>query len=250
MIKISLDDNFSDLSDFIKRIPDDFNSTGDCVYDGRNVLKVFNVKGLRLCVKSFKKPNNINKIVYKYFRESKAYRSYEHAQRLINLDINTPKPIACIEESGLFLERSYYVSFYDEYDMSLRDLLDEGLPNKEEIFREFLRFTYCLHSNGVLHLDYSPGNILISKNKDKYSFSLVDLNRMIFKPVDLKCALKNLSKIWASSYMYPIIADEYSKYYNASYEYVYNTYFEMENKHKIRVERKKRIKRKFKSLFK
>jgi len=45
----------------------------------RNSLKLFDLKGLTVNVKSFKVPNAINQIAYKFFRKSKAERSYKYA---------------------------------------------------------------------------------------------------------------------------------------------------------------------------
>lgn len=42
----------------------------------------------------------------------------------------------------------------------------------------FAEFTARLHEAGILHLDYSPGNILYDKIGEEYHFSLVDINRM------------------------------------------------------------------------
>lgn len=44
----------------------------------------------------------------------------------------------------------------------------------------FAEFTARLHEAGILHLDYSPGNILYDKIGEEYHFSLVDINRMHF----------------------------------------------------------------------
>lgn len=250
MIEIVINDKYKSITDFINSIPSIFDTQGECIYEGRNVLKIFNVDGKRVCVKSFKKPNIINKVAYKYFRKSKAKRSYEYALKLTNLDLNTPEPIACIQESGAFLGRSFYISLFEDYDFTLRELFTEDITDKENIFRQFIDFTYSLHRNNILHLDYSPGNVLITKKSDSYSFSVVDVNRMKFMDIDLDICLINLSKIWAADYMYPIIAEKYSEFFNCPYDEVYDKYFALETKHKSKVLRKKRIKKYIRSLRK
>lgn len=55
---------FSALSDFIYSLPDRFEKEGYCLYKGRNELRVFDVNGLRINVKAFKRPNYLNRIVY------------------------------------------------------------------------------------------------------------------------------------------------------------------------------------------
>ncbi len=67
----------------------------------RNKIKLFELEGKTINIKSFKIPHLINKIAYKYFRKSKARRSYEYANRLIENGIGTPQPIAYAENFTL-----------------------------------------------------------------------------------------------------------------------------------------------------
>ncbi len=70
---------------------------------------------------------------------------------------------------------------------------NNNLKDREEIIKKFVAFTYNLHKNCVYHKDYSAGNILVFKNdKNEYDFSLVDINRMEFKAIDLELGLDNL----------------------------------------------------------
>ena len=57
----------------------------------------------------------------------------------------------------------------------------------------FAEFTARLHEAGILHLDYSPGNILYDKIGEEYHFSLVDINRMHFGEVDIKKGCANFA---------------------------------------------------------
>ena len=61
---------------------------------GRNTIKLFDLDGEQINIKSFKVPNFINQVVYNFFRKSKAQRSFEYATKLLNLGIGTPTPIA------------------------------------------------------------------------------------------------------------------------------------------------------------
>ena len=50
-----------------------FNSSGTLFGNGdRNKIKLFDLNGKTINIKSFKVPNIVNKIAYKYFRKSKA----------------------------------------------------------------------------------------------------------------------------------------------------------------------------------
>ena len=78
-----------------------FKSLGDMFNDGdRNVIKTMTIDGVLVNVKSFRIPNLINKFVYRFFRKSKAQRSFEYAQYLENHDFGTPKPLGYFENSS------------------------------------------------------------------------------------------------------------------------------------------------------
>ena len=70
------------------------------------------------------------------------------------------------------------------------------MPYRDEVIRQFAKFTVKLHESGVKFDDYSPGNVLIKKDGDKYEFYLVDLNRMSFNTkISLTTRMENVSKM-------------------------------------------------------
>jgi len=203
---------FGYLKEFIYNIPSLFLSEGNIIYEGRNVLKLFDVGEQKLVVKSFKPPHFINKFVYSFIRLSKAKRSYKYGLLLKKKGINTPKPVACIEDTKFgLLNHSYYISEHLNYDGMMRELNTGKLEGREEFLRQFAQFTAFIHEQNVLHLDYSPGNILYKKTEDSYVFYLVDINRMSFRPVNMKQACKNLQKLCGNNEMIAFIATEYAK---------------------------------------
>lgn len=248
-MKLVINKAYKKYYDKIKKITSDFDSLGTLIYDGRNQIRNIELDDIILNVKSFKKPNVINKLIYKYFRKSKAARSYEYANKLISLDLNTPINIAYIETGKLFLSKSYYICEYFENDFSMLEVLEERVTDRENVIRQFANFTYSLHKKGVLHLDYSPGNILIKKLGDNYIFSLVDINRMKFLDVSLEMGIKNFSKLWNSEEMLKYISEEYAKLNNVSYEYVYDLLRDYDSKHKDSVEKRKKRKKIIKSIL-
>ncbi|GHV10398.1 hypothetical protein FACS1894162_4260 [Bacteroidia bacterium] len=200
------------LETFIKELPDLFEKSGEIIYQGRNTIKVFEVSGQKITVKSFKIPHFINRIAYTFFRPSKARRSYEYGLRLLEKDIPTPAPIAYIEEKrGGLLSRSYYVSAYSEYPGMLRELHYHPLEEVKELVEAFAQFTAEIHNKQVLHLDYSPGNILYQKENGNYEFCLLDINRMQFKPVDWETGCYNLRRLWGSEETIACIASRYAQ---------------------------------------
>lgn len=191
----------------------DFASQGEFLVDvGRNHVKKIPFGNTTLVVKKFKTPSFFQGLVYRFLRKSKAKRSFEYARYLQEAGINTPKPIAYLENFSLGLKESYYVSEYVAYDLDFRVLNhNPRYPERDEILKEFTAFTFKLHENNVLFLDHSPGNTLIQKNADgSYSFYLIDLNRMKFKSLNLNERLKNFRRLWLSKKMISVMAPVYA----------------------------------------
>lgn len=91
--KIEIDKDSICFQEFLLNIKDFFKQNSNIIHKARNELKVIEYKDTQTVVKAFRVPNFINQIVYAYFRDSKAKKSYKNAIKLRNLNINTPKPI-------------------------------------------------------------------------------------------------------------------------------------------------------------
>jgi len=196
-------------------IEKEFSGIEDSIHKVRNELKVLELEGIKTVVKSFKVPHFLNRIVYSFFRDSKAKKSYQYALKIGNF---TPKPLAYIEfYENFLLKESYFISENFEYDFTIREpLLEKDFADRENIFRAFTRFTLELHNAKIFHNDYSPGNILIKKRKGEYVFKIVDINRMKFIKLSENLRAKNFSKLWADDDVLKIIGDEYAKHHNVS----------------------------------
>jgi hypothetical protein len=240
--------DFEYLKPEIVKAISDFNTyEADFDTGKRNSVKKIELSDRIAIFKSFKRPNIINQIAYKYFRKSKAKRSFEYANKLLSLGIKTPPPIAYIEDlTFVGLQQSYYISEFLEYDLTYRELIHQpDYPNHEVILRAFTKFTFNLHEKGVLFLDHSPGNTLI-KIKDKgYDFFLVDLNRMKFKELSFDERIQNFARLTSKKQMIEIMADEYAKLFHKSFQEVYETMLHYNKMFWVKRERKKRLKKKF-----
>jgi len=217
-----------------------FQNSSDSIHKARNELKIISFDTLHTVVKSFKVPNIINKIAYTFFRDSKAKKSYEYSLKIGDF---TPEPIGYIEfyKYGL-LDESYFIAQEFAYDFTIREpLLDKDFPNRKKIFQEFATFTFKLHENNILHNDYSPGNILIKKEKEHYLFKIVDINRMRFTPLTKKERAQNFSKLWADSDVLKIMAQRYNEHYKADNSFVEDVLYYAQ-KHKNFKNFKKRLK--------
>lgn len=212
----------------------------------RNSLKLFDLNGMTINVKSFKVPNIFNQVAYKFFRKSKAERSFEYGNKLIELEIGTPQPIAYFEyKSGLLFKNSYYISEHLTYDLTYRELTtDSNIPNYEAILRAFTRFTFELHEKGINFLDHSPGNTLIQINNGNYKFYLVDLNRMRFETMSFEERIKNFAKLTIHKSMIDVMSDEYAKLINGDYKEVNELMWQETQEFQNRFHRKRHIKNK------
>ena len=96
--------------------------------------------------------------------------------------------------------------------MMRRFLPDESLTGEgKKVLRAFAAYTVRLHEAGVLHEDYSPGNIAFEIAGDKVSFSLFDINRMHFGRLSRKRCLHNLCRITPSIVVLSYLAGEYAR---------------------------------------
>ena len=250
-INVNYNPKFSNLSDILNEIFVNFNFKGKILVNGqRNAIKLFAVEGITLNIKSFKRPNLINKIVYRYFRKSKARRSFEFASKLMEMQIGTPQPVAFFENYDFVgLKESYYACEHLENVFEFREIVqNEAFKNRDFIIRKFTQFTFEMHEKGIEFLDHSPGNTLIHKNADgSYSFFLVDLNRMKFhETLDFKTRMKNLSKITHKKDMIAVMSNEYAKLSNGDETTIFETMWGLTADFQYRFHRKKRIKKKLK----
>ena len=237
----------SDILTIIKN----FNTSGQLFGNGdRNVIKLFDIEGAKINVKAFKIPNLINKVAYRYFRKSKARRSFEYATILLEKGIGTPQPMAFLENFNLVgLRDSYYVSEHLVTDLTYRELVEiPNYPDHDKILRQFTRFSFELHQKGIEFLDHSPGNTLIKKKEDgNYEFFLVDLNRMEFhETMTFEMRMKNLCRLTPLKEMVAVMSNEYAKLYTESEEKTFETLWKYTADFQEHFYRKKRLKKKLK----
>jgi hypothetical protein len=227
--------------DFIKNIRVYFGKSTNCLYTGRNKLKVLTYQDDNLVVKSFKIPHFINKIAYTFLRDSKAERSYANSMKILEF---VPKPIGYAEfkKYGL-IHDCYFLCEKYPYDFTIREPLQEkNFPYKEIIFLQFAQFVYALHNKGVEHLDFSPGNILIKEIAlQKYEFKIIDINRMAFKVFTKEERIQNFSKLWANDEDLMSIVKAYAPLINMNENRAMKIALEASDKHKQKKLFKKKL---------
>ena len=198
------------FSDFVNTIHQQFDKAGTVIYKKRNEVRVFNVSGVRINVKRFKKPHLINRIIYTFFRKSKAQRSFQYAIKLREMGFDTPEPVAYIhtKRNGL-LHYSYYVSLQVDHYRSMVGF-DEGEMNGcEYLLEAFATFTADLHEKGIYHKDYSSENILFKEENEAVAFCLIDLNRMRFGRVPVLKGCANFARLRVRRSFFEFIVRKY-----------------------------------------
>ena len=241
--QITLNPAYEVCRDFCEHIEQHFRAEKSSMHKARNEIKKIPCDRHVLVVKSFKTPNLLNRLVYTYLRGSKAQKSYDNALKLQELGINTPEPVAVIKELTPTLHKSYFISVAFEYDYTLREpLRNPDFANRTALFEAFARYSANLHENGVLHNDYSQGNVLIKEEDGTYVFSIVDINRMEFKPLTRAERYNNFSRLWADEETLSIIAKAYAD--AAGYD------VEEATREIIKYDRKHKNFKQFKRLFK
>jgi len=237
----------------IEEILLNFNTVGQSFFKDdkgrRNSIKVVEREGKKLNVKCFKRPNYINRYVYTRLRKSKAKRSFEYAEKLIEMGIGTPNPIAYAEKSiNGALNKSFYISEHLDYDLTIRDI-DLSKPGHEDILRAFTRFTYNLHENKIVFLDHSGGNTLINLNDGNYEFYLVDLNRMIFKTLSFNDRMKNFERLTSHRDQVEIMAKEYAHLLDMPENEVFNSMWSFVDSFFTNRRKNRNKKQKLKNIF-
>lgn len=209
--KFIIHKEFSQLEKFIHSLPDSFSWKGEKLHDGRNKVKRFRIGREWVVVKKFKRPNIVQKIVYTFFKSSKAERAYCFAEKLRGMGINTPHEIAYIEikRNGL-LDESYFISTQCSY-AALSQILD-GEDFSRDAADALALYLVELHNKGILHGDLNLTNILYRIEDEKYEFTLIDTNRSKFKEsLCRKECLENLKRLTHDREMMEYIVSAYAQ---------------------------------------
>lgn len=194
MMRVVVNPKFESLREAIGEIPDTIAVCGEQIFQGRNRIYRATIGGIDLTVKEFRVPSLVNRWAYAHLRHGKARRSFDNAMQLAALHIETPEPIAYIEErTDVLLRRSYYICRYWE-GQTVRNW-ETAVADSGAMLNALAHFTLNLHRNGVMHRDFSPGNIIYRIEDGEYRFALVDINRMDFGVHDKSRLYRNFRSI-------------------------------------------------------
>jgi len=203
------------LRPFIERLPDIMDTQGTYIYGGRrNLIKCFTAPdGTLLNVKRYHTPRGLNKLIYSFaLRKPKGLRAYTYPDILLPKGIATPEPVAYIEQRHRhLLGQSYFVSLQCPYQHRLYELGDAPAAVYEPMADALAHFAAHMHNQGVLHLDFSPGNVLWDKDaQGHYHFSIVDINRMRFGHVSARQGCKSFTRLWGPKQFIVLLTRTYA----------------------------------------
>lgn len=217
--KKTISQKYASLKPWLDDIDRHFEQEGEVVYTGRNLIKEFkdvrgNGVGHDVNVKRYHSPRGINALIYSLgIRSPKGVRAYEYARILTGKGIGTAEPIAYIENRDCWgvIKESYLVTQHVPFNMEMYDIGNAPEGTYEDLAQSLAAFTADLHDKEIMHKDYTPGNILVSKTSGGgYSFTLVDINRMYFGKVTMEMACKNLCRLWGPKRFMQILIEEYA----------------------------------------
>ena len=233
----------------ILQLVESFFNEGDLIVKGsRNTIKSNKLGDEKVNIKFFQKPGLLKSVIYSFFRSTKAKRSFDYANYLLEHNIPTPFPIAYIEKHNSIglLQDSYYICQQIDYDFTIRELIHDPLfPERNVILEQFTDFTFKMHEANVNFMDHSPGNTLVvKKDYGKYDFYLIDLNRMKFENLSIEARMDNFKKMWLSKTMVKVVAKAYSKLINQPEEKLHAILLEKTTQFKRKITKKKYLKRK------
>lgn len=168
-----------------------------------------NGQTINIVIKAYK-PYSRLKLLYNHQFGGRAFRSFSFANHLIENNINTPEPIACIERFrlGKLIESYYITKFIDnklKLSAKLSDIFWKNQDNDRlmQVIQPLAKVIREMHDSGFTHGDLSNVNILIDDSAEKYdvnSFCFIDLDRgAINDNISWKNRAKDLQRIYLPS---------------------------------------------------
>lgn len=148
---------------------------------GKIELDISETRTRTVVIKEFR-TRGIDKLKSAFF-PSKASKAWEGASALYIRGLNTPAPVAYLEERvGRFVKQSFFISEMIDDVEEIRFLFPFLEPDKlKELLSALADFLSQVQSEGLLHRDLSDGNILVRRNNEGFEFYLIDTNRIRVK---------------------------------------------------------------------
>mgnify|MGYP003304570307 CR=1 FL=1 len=209
-MRIEINPQYDMMREWITALPTTFATQGEVIYDARNQIRVIDSPWGKVNVKRYCQPNLFNRFIY-LVRRTKAERAYRNAFRLRQYGIDTPETIGYILCNKGLIKESYLVTRQMENREMLYMLGDGKIEGRETMLDAFAKFAAKMHDCGVLHKDFSPGNILTQQVDGEWQFALVDINRIYFGKVGAQKGCRNFARLWGTKALFEYIAPRYAQ---------------------------------------
>ena len=204
-------ENEKNLCELFNNIDSIFLEKGITIHSDRNTTKKVEFNDKYFAVKSFQSSNVLQRLLYANFRKSKAQRSFEHSEKIIETGLHSPKPIGfIIKTRRKQVYQSYYISEFYNFEHDLIPVFND-FNNNSELIEQFIKTVARMHDHDIYHHDLTKRNVLVVPSS-KHIFSFVDNNRMSFKSMSLKMRMESISKLTNNIAELHMLAKTYSKY--------------------------------------
>ena len=210
-MKIIINPKYESLRAWLEQLPATFAQQGEVIYEERNQIRSITHEGCSLVVKRYRKPYWLKRIIYTFFRIPKAERAYKNGFALLQKGIATPEPVGFIFCGNGLLAESYLITKQSALTRNFYEFRDGRIAGKEEVIRAFARFTAMAHNAGVMHCDYSPGNILFDQVNGEWRFEWMDINRLRFGSVSPRRGCYNLCRLWGKKDFFEVLSPVYAQ---------------------------------------
>ena len=220
--RIIINKPFKTYYNQISELPENFFLEGETLLNRKNRAhtKKINIttptgETIETAVKVYYISKVIRGFAYANLKKTHARRSMINAKRILDMGFLTPDPIACIERLKFpgICYCNYYVSKFWDSNLDLYSILyqEGGGDQHQVLFEELAHFSAKLHNNGIFHLDFHPGNILVRFTGTNFNFSLIDLDHFRFTTPTIMDRIKGLVRLTIFPHILRIIGFHYFK---------------------------------------
>ena len=161
------------------------------MHQARNALVRLDGPGGAVVVKAFGRGH-----AWRSSPVAKAVASYDNAQRLLDLGVSSPLPLAVVADG----RSAWYVCVWAD-GFTTAWAIHDGEADAADALGTFVG---DMHEAGALHRDNTPGNTLLRQAEDgTWEFTVVDVNRVSFGPVGMLAGLASLVQLECSERLLP-----------------------------------------------
>lgn len=151
--------------------------TVDSVLGGRCSITVVEIRGIgSVVVKNYRRGGLIRHLVkqrYVKWGKTRCQLEYDILNKVIDLGISAPKPVAYAYQGRLFY-KCWLVTQEIEQQQTLARLSLTDVDRAVAVIGQIADHIFALIKNQILHVDLHPGNVLVDSNNRVY---LIDFDK-------------------------------------------------------------------------